>query len=161
MKKVIGTMKPKNCETTLKKEYKLYLLLENCLFLNTEKQKAADKLNELKAAAYYPRNQNVSDEPKCGNESINRLDIYVIKQEKLEREILILNKQILHNWRIACKILKNATSNNEEIELMRMRFYLGWKWKKCSAAMQKKHGGQWNINKVFKVYRLLLAKCTK
>lgn len=161
MKKVIGTMKPKNCETTLKKEYKLYLLLENCIFLNAEKQKATDKLNELKAAAYYPRNQNISDEPKCGNENINRLDIYVIKQEKLEREIFSLNKQILHNWRIACKILKNAVSSDEEIELMRMRFCFGWKWKKCSMVMQEKHGEQWNINKVFKTYRILLAKCTK
>ena len=89
------------------KECKLYLRLEDCLSLNREKQKITDKLNELKTAAYYPRNQNISDEPKCGSESINRLDVYVIKQEKLEREILILNKQILHNWRIACKILKN------------------------------------------------------
>lgn len=150
-------MKPKNCETALKKEYELRLLLENCLFLNTEKQKAADKLNELKAAAYYPRNQNISDEPKCGNESINRLDIYVIKREKLERKILILNRQILHNWSVARRILQNAASSNEEIELMRMRFCFGWKWRKCSAAMQKKYGEQWNINKVFKTYRLLLA----
>ena len=42
------------------KECELYLLLENCLFLNREKQKITDKLNELKTAAYYMRNQNIS-----------------------------------------------------------------------------------------------------
>lgn len=142
------------------KECELYLRLEDCLSLNREKQKITDKLNELKTAAYYPRNQNISDEPKCGSESINRLDVYVIKQEKLEHEIITLNKQILHSWRIACKILRNAASK-EEIALMRMRFYFGWKWRECSSAMQKKYGKQWNINKVFKTYRLILAKCTK
>lgn len=153
-------MKQKNCETALKKECELYLRLEDCLSLNREKQKITDKLNELKTAAYYPRNQNISDEPKCESESINRLDVYVIKQEKLEHEIITLNKQILHSWRIACKILRNAASK-EEIKLMYMRFYKGLQWKRCAVEMQGKYGSQWNINKIFSTYRQVLAKCTK
>lgn len=142
------------------KEYEPFLSLNQCLCLNREKQKIIDKLEELKSTAYYPRKQNISDMPKCGGESINHIDAYVIKRERLEHDIFLINNQISQCWRIVCKKIKGIASK-EETDMLRMRFRLGWQWKKCALEMQKKYGTQWNINMVFRTYRQLLAKCTK
>lgn len=142
------------------KEYEPYLSLNQCLNLNRDKQKIIDKLKELKSTAYYPRKQDISDIPKGSSENINHIDAYVIKQERLEHDILLINKQISQCWHIVCEKIKGIASK-EETDMLRMRFYKGWQWKRCAVEMQKKCGCQWNINKIFSTYRQLLAKCTK
>ncbi len=142
------------------KEHEPYLSLNQCLSLNRDKQNIIDELRELKSTAYYPRKQDISDIPKCGSENINHIDAYVIKQERLENDILLINKQISQCWHIVCKKIKGIATK-EETDMLRMRFYKGWQWKRCAAEMQGKYGSQWNINKIFSTYRQLLAKCTK
>lgn len=142
------------------KEYEPYLSLDQCLSLNREKQKIIDKLKELKSTAYYPRKQTISDIPKGGSENINHIDAYVIKQEILEHDILLINRQISQRWHIVLKQI-NGIASKEETDMLYMRFYKGLQWKRCAVEMQGKYGSQWNINKIFSTYRQLLAKCTK
>ncbi|MCM1330853.1 MAG: hypothetical protein NC253_15640 [Ruminococcus sp.] len=142
------------------KDYEPFLSLNQCVSLNQKKKEIIDKLKELKSAAYYPAKQDISDMPKSGGEGINRIDAYLIKLEKLECEIKAVNLQISDCWRVIRREIKGIASK-EETDMLRMRFCLGWQWKKCAAEMQKKYGVQWNMNKIFGTYRKLLAKCTK
>lgn len=142
------------------KEYEPFLSLNQCLYLNRKKHKMIDELKELKSTAYYPRKQDISDMPKRGGENINHIDAYIIRQEKLEGNIRLINMQISSCWKVVCRKI-NGIASKEETDMLRMRFRLGWQWKKCALEMQKKYGGKWNINMVFRTYRQLLDKCTK
>lgn len=135
--------------------------LNECLRLNREIAEINERLQTITAAAQAPKNQIISDMPRGGGSTVNATDRYIIKKEELEHKIAVINRRIALTWVKALNKMKKCGVSAEDCELMQMRFFYGWQWKKCACEMSKKHGKHWNVNRVFRIYRSVLTKCTK
>lgn len=114
-----------------------------------------EQITEIEARLYSPRNQVITDMPKGRGGNANGNDALLIKAERLRDRRAALYDNLVSQWRTCDGLLTIIDAKSNEIELMKLRFYYGLSWDKCSKEMN------WNINKCFRTYRKLVAKLCK
>jgi len=135
--------------------------LDECLELRRKINKETERIEQLRAVAYSPKNQIISDMPRS-NRQINTMDEYIIKLENLETKKAFLECELCGKWCAVLVKLSFYGINPKVIHLLTMRFNFGYSWKKCARIMSNKYSDDnWNENKVFREYRQALAKLTK
>lgn len=137
--------------------------LDSCLNLRRKINDIDEKIKTLQAAILSPKNQVITGMPRGGNNSDNAIERYLVKLEKLQR---LKDNLLSHQKSIWVDIEDKAKAANipeQDIYLLYLRFVKGKKWNKCAVKMNKKYGN-WNINKVFRIYRrtidILSSSCT-
>ena len=137
--------------------------LESCLRLRRKINDIDEKIKTLRAAILSPKNQVITGMPRGGNND-NAIERYLVKCEKLQRRKDILLSHQKSIWLDIEDKAKAANIPEQDIYLLYLRFVKGKKWNKCAVKMNKKYGN-WNINKVFRIYRrtldILSLSCTK
>lgn len=107
------------------------------------------KKSEL-AAMVQPRAQTISNTPRSSN-PINAIEEYCIRKEKIDEAIRKLETRKQEIW----SGLKLDNVTNEERDVLRLRFYEGYSWKRCARELKEKE------QKLFRVYRAVLCKINK
>lgn len=108
-----------------------------------------------------PKNQIISDMPR-GGISENAVDKALDEIKKKESRRLYYCDVLVSKWLICEEILKSCNINQKHIELLKFRFLQGLSWRACVKGMTKLYNEEkWNENKVFRIYRQVVAKCTK
>lgn len=134
--------------------------LDTCLDIIKEIKEKDETIQELRYRTMSPKSQVITDMPKGGGAHVNALDNYMVKLERTIKAKERLQEKLDYEWAIAKFSLTHyGITKSDTIELLRLRFYRGLPWKKCSMEMQKTYPDSgWNINKCFRVYRAVLHK---
>ena len=115
-----------------------------------------DRISEYKLkkaelqAMVQPRAQTISDTPR-GSNPINAIEEYCIRKEKIDEAIRKLEARKQEIW--DGLTLDNVT--DEERDVLRLRFYEGYSWKRCAREMKEKE------QKLYHLYRGVLCKINK
>lgn len=125
--------------------------LNECLNTKRQIDEINEKICKLKAIILSPKNQVITGMPRGGN-SENAVEKYMIKVEELEDKKRRLAKYQMEQWHYIQTRAENAHISYENIRLLFLRFCMGYSWKRCTRQMQEEYGN-WNINKVFAIYR--------
>lgn len=128
--------------------------LEKCLELRRKITDISEQIEMLQSRIETPKCQILSDMPKGGSES-NSIEEYIIRKERLEQRKRQNENRLASEWRSISTKLKQNGVTDDVIELLKYRFYYGYRWKKCAVHMQ------WNENKCFREYRMALSKMNK
>lgn len=132
--------------------------LNRCLHFVRRIEEIDERICEIRAAILSPKNQRITGMPRGGNTD-NAIERYIIQVEKLEGEKENLSQQLTGQWLdLGYTVFKELTA--EEKHLLTLRFLKGLPWKKCAKQMNEKYGN-WNINKVFRVYGKINEKYGK
>ena len=123
--------------------------LQECLELKREIERLNERIVEIRAVVFSPKNQVITGMPRGGNGE-NVIEKYLIKLERLEERKKALYKDLSDTWQAAEGKMPNLAE--QERYLLYIRFARGLPWKKCAVEMDKRYGN-WNINKVFRTYR--------
>ena len=137
------------------------LELDECLEVARKIKDIEDDILELESRTMSPKNQIITNMPKGGGSQDSGQDRYLIKLEKLQARKNYWCATLNSKWNIAKLALINHANvkDTRTFELLKLRFYYGYPWKKCAARMSEKHSTEnWNINKCFRVYRSVLYK---
>ena len=126
--------------------------LEKCLEIKREIEDIDEEIIELKSQIASPKNQVLTGMPRGGNNE-NAMERYLLKVEKLEQRKTNLLKYQAKKWQIALEKLPNISE--QEKFMLHIRFIKGKTWKKCARDLNVKYGN-WNINKVFRIYRKII-----
>lgn len=132
--------------------------LDECLSKTRRIKELEEQIEELRVSAMSPRNQIITGMPRGGAVG-NQSDSYIIKLEWLEKKHDKLKKENDALWDSIVSRLEYKHIRGEHIELLRHRFYRGLQWRKCCSLMSENYpASNWNMNKVFRVYRQILRK---
>lgn len=125
--------------------------LQKCLEIASEIEKIDEKIKELKLLIASPKNQVITGMPRGGNTE-HAIEKYLLQVEKEEQKKDKLLKYQAKQWQIALEKLPNISE--QEKRMLHNRFIKGMAWKKCAKDLNDTYGN-WNINKVFRIYRKL------
>ena len=132
--------------------------LDECLRITRKINEIRERIEELKSMAMTPRNQIISDMPKGGG-TMNATENYIIRLEKLESQIKLLQKERAEAWNVVSDMLHELNRREEVKTMLWLRFCNGYSWKKCVAKLEEKYPSEtWNTNKCFRIYRSFLHK---
>ena len=133
--------------------------LDECLKATRAIKDIDEQIEEIKARAMSPKNQIITGMPRGTNGFGGKSDDYVIKLERLyNRRQKRINARDEH-WNTALHIFNDINIREDHIHLLRLRFYCGMQWDKCCILMSERYPERnWNINKIFRVYRNVLSK---
>lgn len=123
--------------------------LQECLEVKREIERLNERIVEIKAVVFSPKNQIITGMPHGGSGE-NAIEKYLIKLERLEERKKALYKELSDTWKAAEEKMPNL--EEQERYLLYIRFTRGLPWKKCAVEMNKLYGN-WNINRVFRTYR--------
>lgn len=129
--------------------------LDECLRAKRKIAEIEEKIEALKAVILAPKNQVITGMPRGGNSLDNSIDRYMVRLEVLESQKKRMVDYHLKNWVAFVEKAEQAGISDQEKHLMFLRFGYGYPWSKCLDVMQSLYG-DWNINKVFRVYRRIL-----
>lgn len=135
-------------------------ILDNCLELRRRIVQIEERIEENSYNIRFPKVQAFSDVPK-GKSSINSIERYIIKQDKLEQEKSKFEKDLSKQWKIVKKMLTECNADEATVHLLYLRFNRGYQWRHCTAIMKKIVNENWNENKTYVVYRKTLKKLEK
>lgn len=131
-------------------------IFEECLDLTRRIQHLEEVLRELQYKIRYPKSQSFSDMPK-GSSQESMLEVYLEKQESIATKKLLLQNQKSLIWKEIEKAMNDLDIKPHEQQLMRLRYRMGFSWKKCTQSMKIEYR-KWNDNKTFKVNAGVKAK---
>lgn len=133
-------------------------LLDDCLEKTRKIKDIEEEIEELRERAMSPKSQTITGMPR-GSTGANQSDSYIVKLERKEARQKRLIRERDELWEEATKALDAKEVKREYVILLHYRFFKGLPWKKCCTMMCKKDpDGNWNMNKVFRVYRQILRK---
>lgn len=134
--------------------------LDKCFSIAQQIKDVDEDIEELQSSEMSPKIQIMTDMPKGGNNQLNKLEKYIIELERLETKKNDLIEILNQNWGIAISILiKSGITQSSEQSMMKLRYYHGYPWKKCSIKMQKEYPNEnWNENKCYRVHSSILYK---
>ena len=136
--------------------------LDECLAKRRKIKDIEEDITELKLKVYSPKGQVITGMPRSGNGGASQADRYLMKLEKLEAKKKTKVDDLNVCWDNTVEILSGVQINAETIEMLRFRFYWGYKWEKCAAMMKEQFPQSvWNVNKCFRKYSAVLHKIDK
>ncbi len=136
--------------------------LDKCLKLRRKLNDVDEKILELRGVSYAPKIKVLSFVPTQGGSIVNKLDMYLIRLEELQRKRKYLETEINKQWQYTEDKLREIGATVEQVKLIKCRFYHGLPWKICSYEMQVSYPEKaWNEAKAYRVYREILNKCTR
>lgn len=132
--------------------------LDKLLDINREINRICEKIEVCEAKNTAPKNQLLSDMPKCGRTS-SEVEDYVIHKEQLCAKLDELTASLKINWYAFLNQAQEAHLTKQERELLKARFLDGKKWSVCAMQMKAIYPFDgWDENKVFRTYRSILYK---
>lgn len=132
--------------------------LDECLAKTRKLKEIDEDILDLRSCAASPKNQVITGMPR-GGAGGNQHENYICRLERLEARRSKIASDREKAWNEAIRIISVDGIKVEYIELLKHRFYLGYKWEKCCKIMCKLYPeSNWNMNKVFRVYRQILRK---
>lgn len=133
-------------------------LLDECLEKTRDIKDIEEEIEELRERAMSPKNQVITGMPR-GSAGGNQSDSYMVKLERKEAKQKRLIRERDELWEEVTKALNAKEVKREHVILLQYRFIKGYPWKKCCSIMCKRYpDDNWNMNKVFRVYRQVLRK---
>lgn len=128
--------------------------LDKCLDLRKDINEVDNKISELRGVVYAPKTQILSFAPSKGGVVVNKFDAFLINLERLDTRRIKLEEELNRQWRVTEAKLREIGATEDQIELMRCRFFHGLPWKTCCSEMQVSYPEKtWNEAKLFRVYR--------
>lgn len=125
--------------------------LEECLILKKEIDEIDEKIYEIRVRILSAKNQIITGMPRGGSAE-NAIEKYLLEVEyQMQKKDNLLERQA-KLWHKALKKLPKIQP--QEKYLLQLRFIRGLSWKKCEAEMNIAYGN-WNSNKIFRIYRKL------
>lgn len=143
----------KKTETTIvfKPLQDIYKL--RCKIWSTE-----DAIDTLIARHTAPKSQTLSDMPKGGSSGKKEVDEYLIRKEALINKLRRQHESIYIQW-LAFLNGSNIELSRMDITLLRLRYFNGYRWKKCVRKLQLLYpAAKWNENRVFRTHKHLMKK---
>lgn len=128
-------------------------IFEECLDLTRRIAHLEEVLKELQYKIRYPKSQSFSDMPK-GSSQESVLEVYLEKQESIATKKLILQNQRLLIWRELEKAMTDHSITPAEQQLMKLRYFMGFSWKKCTQTMKTEYK-KWSENRTFKANKVV------
>lgn len=136
--------------------------LDECLKIRRKIKDIEEDITELKMRVQSPKGQVITGMPRSGNGGASQADGYLIKLEKLEAKKKRKVDELNACWNNATETLSKLQLNAETIQMLRYRFYWGYKWEKCAVLMKENFPESvWNVNKCFRKYSAVLHKIDK
>lgn len=115
-----------------------------------------ERLNEICSPPL--KGQVITGMPK-GGETLNATETFLERKEKLQTEIQSLFDSLDTKWNLFENECERSNMTNEEIVLLKLRYYYGFSWKKVQNCLQKQFPKKnWNKNLVFRKRRQALDK---
>ena len=131
--------------------------LDECLSLTRDIKELDEQILELKTKALSPKGQIITGMPRGGGSNGNPADYYLDRLGIVEARKKRKLAEREAAWQEVVNTCEKANVKKEYIELLQYRFYHGKQWKQCCALMCEKYPDEnYNINKVFRVYRKIL-----
>ena len=133
--------------------------LDECLRITRMIAETKEKIEELEMAVMSPRSQAISDMPKGGGGTINAIESYILKKEKLEGQIDSLQEERAVEWCKVCGYLEMFNQKKTTKTMLWLRFCKGYSWNKCVSKLSEAYPDErWSANKCFRIYRDFLHK---
>ena len=133
--------------------------LDECLRITRKIAETKEKIEELEALSMSPRNQIISDMPRGGGGTMNAAESYIIRKEKLERQLTLLKEERAEVWKIVTDMQHELNQSKKVESMLWFRFCNGYSWKKCVSKLEEKYPAEeWSANKCFRIYRRFLHK---
>lgn len=124
--------------------------LQECLNAKRKIDTIDEKIYELRARVFSPKNQIISDMPRSKGGVDNAIEKYIIKLERLQQQKDDMLKYQAQQWQIVQE--KTPNIKEQEKQLLYIRFVKGFAWNKCVVELNRQYGN-WNVNKAFRIYR--------
>ena len=120
-----------------------------------------ERLVELRQMT-QPKSQVISDMPRGGGERRNAIEEYLIKSEKLAKQLDYKRRKLEDHWEEACILFREAKVTVAQCEMLKERFYHAKPWKACLKRMSEVYpDSKWNEQKLFRMYRDVIYKINK
>ena len=138
------------------------VLLDECLALRRYIKQTDEKIAEIEAVLYSPKNQIISDMPKGGGSSNDKVDKLLEKIAKLQRNRERAVRELTNKWLLVIEQLKKCEATESEMQMLKLRFFNALSWKQCARTLdQSIPSEKWDENRCFRCYRKIIKKCTK
>lgn len=132
--------------------------LDKCLLLRQRLNELEEKISYLKLKNTFAPISVISDMPRFSGVS-SSIEDYIVKIEELKEKRESIQLQLAQQRKTIEMIMNILHISEEAQNMILLRFYYGFQWKKCSQKQQEKFPDSgWNINKCFRVYHNILNK---
>lgn len=130
-------------------------LLDRCLYLRSQINKIDEKLARIRSEVRYPKSQTLSDVPRGASSGESAIERYIVKEEEYTEKRNSLVMELDSSWEEVVDALAECDiTRPDEVALMKLRYYRGFKWKRCIQIMEER--ARWNENKVYRIHRKIV-----
>lgn len=120
-----------------------------------------EKIEVIETRLYSPKNQIISDMPRGNGRSNDTLDRALTKLDTLRDTRKFYYDRLVSAWLICEKVFNSCDISDKHVKMFKYRYFNGLAWRKVLRRMEKDYPNEpWNENKIFRMYRQVIALCT-